>query len=113
MLGLWLYMLGAFFSRRLSPRVSEWITQRLADIQYVARVRGRKRFAENLKLVLPKGTLVPIPLACTVRFGTPLVLAEGEDKLSFLARARTAMLDLRPEYDRLDDKPKAASGSAA
>lgn len=68
---------------------------------------------ENLKRVLPKGTLVPIPLACTVRFGTPIVLAEGEDKLSFLARARTAMLDLRPEYDRLDEKPKAASGSAA
>ncbi len=68
---------------------------------------------ENLKRVLPKGTLVPIPLACTVRFGTPIVLAEGEDKLSFLARARTAMLDLRPEYDRLDEKPKPASGSAA
>ncbi|KAF1068135.1 MAG: hypothetical protein GAK39_03658 [Variovorax sp.] len=68
---------------------------------------------ENLKRVLPKGTLVPIPLACTVRFGTPIVLAEGEDKLSFLARARSAMLDLRPEYDRLDEKPKPASGSAA
>lgn len=68
---------------------------------------------ENLKRVLPKGTLVPIPLACTVRFGTPLVLAEGEDKAGFLARARTAMLDLRPEYDRLDDKPQPASGNAA
>ncbi len=68
---------------------------------------------ENLKRVLPKGTLVPIPLACTVRFGTPIVLAEGEDKSSFLARARSAMLDLRPEYDRLDEQPKPASGSAA
>ncbi len=58
---------------------------------------------ENLKRVLPKGVLVPIPLACTVRFGAPLVLAEGEDKVSFLARARTAMLDMRPEYDRTDD----------
>ncbi|MEJ8847206.1 lysophospholipid acyltransferase family protein [Variovorax rhizosphaerae] len=55
---------------------------------------------ENLKRVLPKGTLVPIPLACTVRYGTPIVLAEGEDKNSFIARARAAMLDLRPEYDR-------------
>ncbi|WP_082321754.1 lysophospholipid acyltransferase family protein [Variovorax paradoxus] len=68
---------------------------------------------ENLKRVLPKGTLVPIPLACTVRFGTPIVLAEGEDKLSFLARARTAMLDLRPEYDRLDETPQSTPGSAA
>lgn len=55
---------------------------------------------ENLKRVLPKGTLVPIPLACSVRFGAPLVLAEGEDKAGFLSRARQAMLDLRPEHDR-------------
>jgi hypothetical protein len=40
---------------------------------------------ENLKRVLPKGTLVPIPLACTVRFGTPIKLAEGEDKNTFIA----------------------------
>ncbi len=58
---------------------------------------------ENLKRVLPKGTLVPIPLACTVRYGTPISLAEGEDKASFIARARVAMLDLRPEYDRAED----------
>ncbi|MEO5737097.1 MAG: lysophospholipid acyltransferase family protein [Variovorax sp.] len=55
---------------------------------------------ENLKRVLPKGTLVPIPLACTVRYGTPIVLADGEDKNTFMARARAAMLDLRPEYNR-------------
>lgn len=58
---------------------------------------------ENLKRVLPKGTLVPIPLACTVRYGAPLVLAEGEDKNAFIARARAAMLDLRPEYDKAED----------
>lgn len=58
---------------------------------------------ENLKRVLPKGTLIPIPLACSVRFGTPLVLAEGEDKTAFIARARDAMLELRPEYDRDQD----------
>jgi 1-acyl-sn-glycerol-3-phosphate acyltransferase len=57
---------------------------------------------ENLKRVLPKGALVPIPLACTVRYGTPLVLAEGEDKNAFIARARAAMLDLRPEYDKAE-----------
>ena len=57
---------------------------------------------ENLKRVLPKGQLVPVPLACTVRYGAPLVLRPGEDKASFLARARQAMLDLRPEYDKED-----------
>ena len=55
---------------------------------------------ENLKRVLPKGTLVPIPLACTVRYGTPIVLGADEDKNSFLARARAAMLDMRPDHDR-------------
>lgn len=58
---------------------------------------------ENLKRVLPKGTLIPIPLACTVRYGTPIVLTEGEDKNTFIARARDAMLELRPEYDRAED----------
>lgn len=58
---------------------------------------------ENLKRVLPKGTLVPVPLACTVRYGAPIALAEGEDKAAFIARARAAMLDLRPEYDRAED----------
>jgi 1-acyl-sn-glycerol-3-phosphate acyltransferase len=58
---------------------------------------------ENLKRVLPKGTLVPIPLACSVRYGAPISLAEGEDKNTFIARARAAMLDLRPEYDRAEE----------
>lgn len=58
---------------------------------------------ENLKRVLPKGTLVPIPLACSVRFGTPVMLTHGETKTDFIARARAAMLELRPEYDRAED----------
>lgn len=55
---------------------------------------------ENLKRVLPKGALVPLPLACTVHYGDPLELQPGEDKAGFLARARAALLALRPEYDR-------------
>ena len=58
---------------------------------------------ENLKRVLPKGSLVPIPLACSVRYGTPLMLADGEEKALFMARARAAMLALRPDYDRAED----------
>ncbi|MEO7241420.1 MAG: lysophospholipid acyltransferase family protein [Variovorax sp.] len=57
---------------------------------------------ENLKRVLPKGELLPIPLACSVRYGAPMALAEGEDKATFITRARAAMLDLRPEYDRIE-----------
>lgn len=73
---------------------------------HLARTRPDVRlipvWIENLKRVLPKGMLVPIPLACTVRYGAPIQLAADEDKSSFLARARTAMLDLRPEYDRIE-----------
>ena len=76
------------------------------------RVRLVPVWIENLKRVLPKGVLVPIPLACTVRFGAPLALAEGEDKASFLARARAAMLDLRPEYDRVDPNGRDGAGAA-
>lgn len=68
---------------------------------------------ENLKRVLPKGTLVPIPLACTVRYGAPISLAEGEDKNTFIARARTAMLDLRPEYDRIEQQNGQSNGGSA
>lgn len=52
---------------------------------------------DNLHRVLPKGELVPIPLLCTVHFGAPVTVAEGEDKDSFLARAREALLAQRPE----------------
>lgn len=55
---------------------------------------------ENLKRVLPKGKHIPLPLACTVRYGPPIRLEAGEDKAAFIARARAAMLDLRPEYER-------------
>lgn len=58
---------------------------------------------DNIRRVLPKGKVLPIPLACTVHYGAPMQLNQGEDKAAFLARARQAMLDLRPEHDRRDD----------
>ncbi len=58
---------------------------------------------ENLKRVLPKGAIVPLPLACTVHYGQPLELADGEDKAAFLTRAREALLALRPDYGREED----------
>ncbi len=54
---------------------------------------------ENLKRVLPKGSYLPVPLACTVEFGAPLKLQPDEDKAAFLARARTAMLALRRDVE--------------
>jgi len=56
---------------------------------------------DNLNRVMPKGEVIPIPLLCTVTFGTPIRLAEGEDRQAFIARAREALLALAPakEHD--------------
>jgi hypothetical protein len=44
---------------------------------------------------LGKGQLIPVPLLCSVTFGAPLRLAQGEEKQAFLARARQAIVDLQ------------------
>lgn len=46
---------------------------------------------------MPKGEFVPIPILCTVTFGSPLRACDGEDKAAFLDRARMALLALAPE----------------
>src|SRR5262245_51235981 len=46
---------------------------------------------ENLNRVMPKGEIIPIPLLCTVTFGTPLLAFDNEDKSAFLDRARYAL----------------------
>jgi 1-acyl-sn-glycerol-3-phosphate acyltransferase len=51
-------------------------------------------YLENLHRSLPKGAFLPIPMTCTVRFGTPLSIAPEETKDAFLARAREAMIQL-------------------
>jgi hypothetical protein len=51
-------------------------------------------YLENLHRSMPKGALVPIPLTCTVRFGAPMTLGDGESKDSFLARARAEVIQL-------------------
>jgi 1-acyl-sn-glycerol-3-phosphate acyltransferase len=51
----------------------------------------------NIARVMPKGEFLPIPLICSVTFGAPLTATAGEDKHAFLARARQALLDLRPK----------------
>lgn len=49
---------------------------------------------ENLGRVLPKGETIPVPLLCSINFGAPMHLRQGETKDQFLARARQAMLDI-------------------
>lgn len=51
---------------------------------------------DNVQRVMPKGEVVPVPILCTVTFGTPVQLEPGEDKRAFLERARAAVTVLRP-----------------
>jgi 1-acyl-sn-glycerol-3-phosphate acyltransferase len=51
-------------------------------------------YLENLYRSMPKGAHVPVPLTCAVRFGAPLARVSGEDKATFLERARAAVVDL-------------------
>lgn len=49
----------------------------------------------NVQRVMPKGEVVPVPILCSVTFGAPITLGEGEDRSSFLVRARQAVIALR------------------
>jgi 1-acyl-sn-glycerol-3-phosphate acyltransferase len=51
---------------------------------------------DNIRRVMPKGELIPVPLVCTASFGAPLVLDGSEAKAAFLQRAQAAVLALRP-----------------
>jgi 1-acyl-sn-glycerol-3-phosphate acyltransferase len=56
---------------------------------------------DNVQRVMPKGEVVPVPILCTVTFGAPITLGEGEDKRDFLARARDAVVALQPVESQL------------
>jgi 1-acyl-sn-glycerol-3-phosphate acyltransferase len=52
-------------------------------------------FMENLNRILPKGSILPVPLLGGVTIGTPIRVDADEEKFDFLARARTAILSLQ------------------
>ncbi|MEO5771456.1 MAG: lysophospholipid acyltransferase family protein [Burkholderiaceae bacterium] len=66
------------------------LAEQFAQVQLVP------AWVDNVQRVMPKGEVVPVPILCTVTFGAPLHLGPGEDKRDFLARARAAVLALRP-----------------
>lgn len=51
---------------------------------------------DNLARVMPKGSILIVPMTCTARFGAPITLAYGEDRDAFLERARMAVAALAP-----------------
>ena len=51
-------------------------------------------YIENLHRSMSKGTLIPIPTICSVRFGAPLPHSPDDSKENFLNRARNAVIQL-------------------
>ncbi|MCD6666809.1 MAG: 1-acyl-sn-glycerol-3-phosphate acyltransferase [Hydrogenophaga sp.] len=49
----------------------------------------------NVQRVMPKGEVVPVPVLCSVTFGEPVRLEDGEERSEFLVRARQAVMALR------------------
>lgn len=49
----------------------------------------------NVQRVMPKGEVVPVPVLCSVSFGAPVRVEEGEERRAFLNRARDAVIALR------------------
>ena len=51
-------------------------------------------YLDTLHRSMPKGSLLPVPLICTVRFGSGITWQADEHKKAFLSRAREAVLAL-------------------
>ncbi len=49
----------------------------------------------NVQRVMPKGEVVPVPVLCSVTFGAPIRLEDGEERRAFLDRARACVVALR------------------
>lgn len=51
-------------------------------------------YLDTLHRSMPKGSILPVPLICTVRFGAAVIWQASEHKKAFLSRAREAVLAL-------------------
>ena len=89
-----------FFPEGTRNTTEERLLQFRAGIFHIARARPDVELVpvwiENLNRVMPKGEIIPIPLLCTVTFGTPIRLEDSEERPAFLTRARAALLTLAP-----------------
>ncbi|MFD1260692.1 lysophospholipid acyltransferase family protein [Entomomonas asaccharolytica] len=49
---------------------------------------------DNLKRVMPKGHLIPLPVLCSLTMGEPIQVEENETRQAFLERARDTLIAL-------------------
>jgi 1-acyl-sn-glycerol-3-phosphate acyltransferase len=61
-------------------------------------VRLMPVYLENLHRILPKGSMLPLPLINRVHFGQELARVDVEERHAFLARARVAVCALGPGH---------------
>ena len=64
------------------------LAQRFPDVVLVP------AWIHNVQRVIPKGEVIPVPMLCSVTFGSPMQLETGEARADFLARARDAVIEL-------------------
>ena len=64
------------------------LMQRFPDVELIP------VYLENLHRAMPKGIILPIPLICTIHFGSPLPRVRDEGKDAFLERARGSVVAL-------------------
>ncbi|MEO6519855.1 MAG: lysophospholipid acyltransferase family protein [Pseudoxanthomonas sp.] len=64
------------------------LAQRFPDVELIP------VYLDNARRSMPKGSMLPVPLICTVRFGPQLQRVAGESKEDFLQRARGAVMAL-------------------
>ncbi len=64
------------------------LAQRFPDVVLVP------AWIHNVQRVIPKGEVIPVPMLCSVTFGSPMQLEAGESRADFLVRARDAVIGL-------------------
>lgn len=99
--------LGAGDSLILFPEGTRNLGEELlpfkSGIHHLAQAHPQVEFVpvwiENLGRAMPKGSLIPIPLLCSLNFGPALSLQAEESRSDFLLRCRQALLALAPTSD--------------
>jgi 1-acyl-sn-glycerol-3-phosphate acyltransferase len=67
-----------------------WLASACPDVEFIP------VWIENMRRVMPKGRLLPLPLLCTLHVGAPLKIEAGEAKDVFVERTRNALIALQP-----------------
>lgn len=67
-------------------------------------------WVDRVSSIMPSGEVIPVPLGCTVTFGTPIHLAPDETKDQFLHRAATALVACKPPSRDDDALSNAGNG---